>query len=133
MRKFKIDKNTKLISCVIILFIILFATIATKENLNKKDSISTSTLTQNVETLNNNKIGWGIKRNDNNQQPNFGTRNIELMKKYNEYYIGSKDKKYIYLTFDLGYEAGYTEKILEVLKQNQIPAAFFITGHYLNT
>lgn len=27
---------------------------------------------------------------------------------------------------------GYTDKILDVLKENQVKAAFFITGHYLN-
>ena len=33
----------------------------------------------------------------------------------------------------MGYEGGYTEKILDVLKQNNVKATFFITGHYLNT
>ena len=33
----------------------------------------------------------------------------------------------------MGYEAGYTEKILEVLKQNNVKATFFITAHYVNT
>lgn len=47
--------------------------------------------------------------------------------------MGNSEKKYIYLTFDNGYEAGYTKKILEVLKQNQVPATFFITAHYVNT
>ena len=28
---------------------------------------------------------------------------------------------------------GYTEKILEVLKQNNVKACFFITAHYMNT
>ena len=42
-------------------------------------------------------------------------------------------KNHTYLTFDCGYEAGYTEKILEVLKQNDVKATFFITGHYLNS
>lgn len=28
---------------------------------------------------------------------------------------------------------GYTEKILEILKQNEVKATFFITAHYLNT
>ena len=28
---------------------------------------------------------------------------------------------------------GYTEKILEVLKQNNVKATFFITAHYVNT
>ena len=47
--------------------------------------------------------------------------------------MGSKEKKYIYLTFDLGYEAGYTENILDTLKANDVKACFFITAHYLNT
>ena len=47
--------------------------------------------------------------------------------------IGNPDKKYVYLTFDEGYEAGYTSKILDVLKENDVKAAFFITGHYLNS
>src|SRR5699024_1595747 len=47
--------------------------------------------------------------------------------------LGNKESKNVYLTFDEGYEAGYTSKILAVLKENQVPAAFFITAHYLNT
>lgn len=47
--------------------------------------------------------------------------------------IGNKDSNKIYLTFDSGYEAGYTEKILETLKKNNVTATFFITAHYLNT
>ena len=55
------------------------------------------------------------------------------MEKYNGIYLGNEQNKYIYLTFDEGYEAGYTEKILDVLKENDVKATFFITGHYLNT
>ena len=47
--------------------------------------------------------------------------------------MGNKDKKYVYLTFDEGYEAGYTEKILDTLKQENVKATFFITAHYINT
>ena len=47
--------------------------------------------------------------------------------------MGNSEDKYVYLTFDAGYEAGYTEKILDVLKENNVTATFFITGHYLNT
>ena len=39
----------------------------------------------------------------------------------------------IYLTFDEGYEAGYTENILNTLKKNDVKATFFITSHYFNT
>ena len=42
-------------------------------------------------------------------------------------------KKEIYLTFDNGYENGYTAQILDVLKKEKVPATFFVTGHYLET
>lgn len=35
--------------------------------------------------------------------------------------------KVIYLTFDCGYENGYTAKILDTLKEKNVPAAFFCT------
>ena len=47
--------------------------------------------------------------------------------------MGGKDSKKVYLTFDEGYEAGYTPKILDVLKENNVPATFFITAHFVNT
>lgn len=47
--------------------------------------------------------------------------------------MGNNSDKYIYLTFDEGYEAGYTQQILETLKNNNVKATFFITAHYLNT
>jgi len=37
------------------------------------------------------------------------------------------EKKVLYLTFDCGYENGYTSKVLDVLKDKKVPAAFFCT------
>lgn len=51
----------------------------------------------------------------------------------NGIYMGNNEKKYVYLTFDEGYEAGYTEKILDTLKEENVKATFFITAHYVNT
>ena len=51
----------------------------------------------------------------------------------NGIYMGNKDKKYVYLTFDEGYEAGYTEKILDTLKEEKVQGTFFITAHYINS
>lgn len=79
------------------------------------------------------KIGWGIKRNNNHEQPDLGSTNKKIIDTYEGIAMGNKEQKYIYLTFDNGYEAGYTSKILAVLKENQVPATFFITAHYLNT
>lgn len=63
----------------------------------------------------------------------FGKVNTELMQKYDGIYMGNKEKKYVYLTFDEGYEAGYTEKILDTLKEEKVSAVFFVTAHYVNT
>ena len=41
-----------------------------------------------------------------------------------------ENKKVIYLTFDEGYENGYTEKILDILKEKQVSAVFFVTMPY---
>ena len=109
-----------------ILALLIFAISMTL--LNENNSVTTST-----EALSNQKIGWGIKRNNNHEQPDVGTKNKELINKYKGICLGNNEKKYIYLTFDNGYEAGYTSKILEVLKQNDVTATFFITAHYLNT
>ena len=83
--------------------------------------------------LSNKCIGWGIKRNDNHKQPDIGSTNKALIEKYDGIAMGNKDSKNVYLTFDLGYEAGYTANILDVLKANKVPACFFITAYYLNT
>lgn len=83
--------------------------------------------------LSNNKIEWGLKRNNNHNQPDLGATNKKLIDEYRGIAIGSKEKPYIYLTFDNGYEAGYTSKILDTLKANEVKATFFITGHYLNS
>ena len=83
--------------------------------------------------LSNKKIGWGIKRNDNHEQPDLGSNNKKLIDENEDITMGNKEDKFVYLTFDEGYEAGYTPQILDVLKENDVKAAFFITGHYLNT
>lgn len=83
--------------------------------------------------VSNTKIGWGIKRNDNHLQPDLGTNNKALIDKYNGIAMGNNEDKNIYLTFDLGYEAGYTSKILDTLQEKNVQGTFFITAHYLNT
>lgn len=97
-------------------------------------SMNNQNLMQTGGTINENtKIEWGIKRNDNHEQPDVGTQNRKILEENSGICLGDKDKKNIYLTFDQGYEAGYTESILDTLKKNEVHATFFITGHYLNT
>lgn len=119
--------NIKKISMYLICAIILFFSISAG-NVNK-----TSIETSSTGIVSSKKIEWGIKRGKNHEQPNLGDENKKIIDKYEGISMGNSEKPYIYLTFDCGYEAGYTEKILEVLKQNDVKATFFITGHYLNS
>ena len=94
---------------------------------------SNNTTETSASSISEKRIGWGIKRSNNNEQPDLGSVNKKIIDTYDGIAMGNKNSKYVYLTFDNGYEAGYTPKILAVLKENQVPATFFITAHYLNT
>lgn len=76
--------------------------------------------------------GWGFKPSGHEQRPNIGTYE-QLLANHFAYYAEETDEKNIYLTFDNGYEEGYTSSILSVLKKHDIPATFFVTGHYVET
>ncbi|NLC69473.1 MAG: delta-lactam-biosynthetic de-N-acetylase [Clostridiaceae bacterium] len=76
-------------------------------------------------------LSWGISRRPNHMIPGADPGAPELLEKYNGFYLGDTSKKEIYLTFDEGYENGYTPKILDTLKKNKVKAVFFITGPYL--
>ena len=73
---------------------------------------------------------WWLKRNENHQTPEVSDY-IDLSK-YDAYYVNPKcKKKKIFLTFDCGYEHGFTPKILDVLKKQKIVAAFFVTKPFI--
>jgi peptidoglycan/xylan/chitin deacetylase (PgdA/CDA1 family) len=46
---------------------------------------------------------------------------------------GPKDKKWIALTFDDNYQGGNATKTIAVLKKYDVPATFFVMGHYIDT
>lgn len=80
---------------------------------------------------NNKKYAWSFVRKKDHLPPAFETKQAQLADKYKAIYIGDTSKKVVYLTFDEGYENGYTPKILDTLKVNNVKAAFFITMPYL--
>lgn len=73
--------------------------------------------------------GFGVGKNKRGQRPNVADSIITD----NQGYAIGEDTKDIYLTFDCGYENGYTEGILDTLKETNTKAVFFITGHYLKS
>ena len=76
---------------------------------------------------------WFIKRNGN-RTPGFSSASA-IVDKYNGYYIDKNavqnGKKVLYLTFDAGYENGNIVRILDVLKAENVPAAFFILDNLI--
>ena len=73
---------------------------------------------------------WGISHSNPGTTPT-GNESADYLKKYNSYYVGDSSEKVIYLTFDAGFENGYTESVLDTLKKNNISAAFFLVGTYI--
>ena len=54
------------ISIPMVIILILIVTLVSIKNNKQEESILTST-----QNLSNKKIGWGIKRNDNHEQPDW--------------------------------------------------------------
>ena len=73
---------------------------------------------------------WGLSFREEGVPP-IGNAGKDQLKAYDAAYIGDTSRKVLYLTFDAGYENGSTGKILDVLKAQQVPAAFFLVGNYM--
>ena len=75
---------------------------------------------------------WGLWYGNGVHQPPNGEDTVQTLAQYGAYYMGSASEKTLYLTFDCGYENGNTAKILDTLKKQHVPGAFFVVGHYLD-
>ena len=82
--------------------------------------------------LSNKSYNWYFVRNNKHQQPGFDKTYKSMLDKYQGIAIGNKNKKDIFLTFDNGYENGYTNKILDILKRQNIKVGFFVQGTYID-
>lgn len=72
--------------------------------------------------------GQGVECDENNCPTGAKMFNDEF-EAYNSYALFNGAKG-ICLTFDQGYENGYTEIILDTLKEKNVKAVFFLTGDY---
>lgn len=78
----------------------------------------------------NEKLAWWFKRNEDHQ--GSGCDDTIDISDYEAYYLDKEaGEKVVYLTFDCGYENGYTGQILDVLREQEIPACFFVTKTYV--
>lgn len=106
------------ISCVLVLCMAVI--IGT--GLSRQEAIPTAAESDN----------WGLNFKTADGIPTGNTSAAEL-KKYEAFYLGDTSQKKIYLTFDAGYENGYTADILQTLKKHNVRAAFFLVGNYIQT
>ena len=110
------------------------------EDENRSDGNSTSPSTESTtpstskidaNSLSNEKIAWWFKPNKEHVTPEINLKINFDLSKYDAHYVGDTSKKVLYLTFDEGYENGYTPKILDILKANDVKAIFFVTSPYV--
>lgn len=84
--------------------------------------------------LDNTKYDWWFVRK-NGHVPSAGGGEFD-MSPYNGFYRNtevSEEDKVIYLTFDCGYENGFTPRILDILAEHNAPAMFFVTKSFIKT
>lgn len=82
------------------------------------------------DALNTGKVVWGPGRAENHAQP---TDPVMLQGQYEN--LGARflldDEKSVCLTFDEGYENGFTPSILDTLKKKKVKAIFFVTYDFV--
>lgn len=82
--------------------------------------------------------GWYYPHRTDGMQPPIPAE-MQYIENYGGYCIDkthssmAEGEKVIYLTFDAGYENGNVARILDVLKEKNVPAAFFILENLVKT
>lgn len=117
MKRTDIDSRARAALAVVLL--LLAAAVPLSRLANRQQAVAAA-------AVNN----WGLSFQTEGRTPQGNASAAEL-KKYDTYFCGDEDQPVIYLTFDAGYENGYTAQILDVLRSHNAPAAFFLVGNYL--
>lgn len=88
--------------------------------------------TGQMEAIDNKKVCWGLGKNTNEKKQPIDALNAnDRYQTYDAVFVGDGAKPVIYLTFDNGYENGNDAKILDILKEKQVSAMFFVTYDYV--
>ncbi|MEG0978618.1 MAG: polysaccharide deacetylase family protein [Oscillospiraceae bacterium] len=87
---------------------------------------------ENTRGLDTTGHGYGFGVSTGAKPHSISVNNQKIFDSYGAIALDTKTKKKVlYLTFDCGYENGNTAKILDVLTEKKVPAAFFVTLPYL--
>lgn len=106
-----------------------------QNNSSQKEESPTSTRERVIvddteySTYDNTLYAWWFKRNDNHEQS--GCQEDFDITQYDAHYTVPVSEKKMYITFDCGYENGFTPDLLDVLKEEQVTAAFFVTQTFI--
>lgn len=86
-----------------------------------------------IDSLSNKTLGWGPGTEvDDKNRPTGAITASQQYGSLDALFLMPDEDSTVYLTFDLGYENGYTASILDTLKDKNVRGVFFITKDYLN-
>ena len=99
---------------------------------NNENAPETSVIPEPMaeKTLSTEKIAhsYGVARNGVANEISINAQQYFDSNNFNAFCLDTKtEEKVLYLTFDCGYENGYTSKILDTLKEKNVNATFFCT------
>lgn len=117
---FIIKKRT--ITAVLSCFLVLILAVIVGAGISGHEAVMTA----------GSEMDWGLSFRTQNGIPS-GNASVDELKAYSARYLGDTSQKTIWLTFDAGYENGYTESILDTLKKHNVKAIFFLVGNYIST
>ncbi len=96
-----------------------------EKTVRKRNIVDDTDYTQFDNTL----YAWWFKRNDNHEQS--GCQEDFDILQYDAHYTVPVNEKKMYITFDCGYENGFTPHMLDTLKEEGVTAAFFVTQTFI--
>jgi len=98
------------------------------ETKGKTDETSSCNVSSSV-------YSWYCPHRKDGQQPAIPSE-MSFIEDHGGFFLdrnAKEEDKVIYLTFDAGYENGNVEKILDVLKEENVPGAFFILDNLITS
>ena len=92
-----------------------------------------SVMAADYSSYSNTEVNWGLSLRKDHIAPEGTYPKGVKISDYGAFYKGKADKNdpTVYLTFDCGFENGYTDTILDILKKNDIKACFFVTKPFV--
>ena len=102
-----------------------------KQETKPKEEVRKYEIQEESSKLSTTEYNWYFNPREDGKQP-LPIGEASFFTKYDSYYVGKPNEKVIFLTFDSGYENGYTNTILDVLKKHNAPGNFFVVESYIS-